>query len=579
MLVKFRGRRPAFVPRTRSVVEPTTFREPRRLGTTSTEAATMDSEKVNRREPDPELPCASSRSRENFALVSLFVLLFAASLRGQGKIECGQILSGSLRSSERDFWTFEAEVGDMIVLSSRTTNNRFGSFSVVMDLFGPSDGRVPIARSLSGVNEIAALETGTYVVVARDSNLSVDGTGSYLLGLERLAPLERQCRFRALRCGERLGNGISSLEQDLFRIEARAGDLVSIVLQTTNNRFGSFSARADLYPPDLSLDPIMTGFASEQEFVLPFDGTYTLRIRDSNYGVDGTGSYLLHVLGLDPFCDCNGNGVRDDADQRDGTSLDENDNEVPDECDIGAFVTLRETEPGVVNVESFVDVPIRGGEAGFSYDSTVIASISVEAGPALPASAEVTVDMNPDRSACSGLSGSDGAFTVAWVNSETEDVVTPRGNRHLLTIRAEFQPGLDAGACSPIRFVSCLGGATPIENTVVSRGGDALEGSWTDGATCQPLVPVTFRRSDANGDGRFNVADPVVILMCSFLSQACSGCPDARDANDDGLVDMSDAVYLFNWRFGDGPPPPGPFPACGADPSADGLECLGITCP
>jgi hypothetical protein len=70
----------------------------------------------------------------------------------------------------------------------------------------------------------------------------------------------------------------------------------------------------------------------------------------------------------------------------------------------------------------------------------------------------------------------------------------------------------------------------------------------------------------------FDISDAVVILTCLFLDVACRECQDASDANDDGAVDMSDATYLVNWRFGSRVAPPPPFPACGADPTADDLE-------
>ncbi|MBI4601577.1 MAG: hypothetical protein HY721_06415 [Planctomycetes bacterium] len=51
-----------------------------------------------------------------------------------------------------------------------------------------------------------------------------------------------------------------------------------------------------------------------------------------------------------------------------------------------------------------------------------------------------------------------------------------------------------------------------------------------------------------------------------------------RDANDDRVIDISDAVYLLHGLFLGGPlpPPPGPPPAeCGKDPpvSPSALGC------
>jgi hypothetical protein len=82
-----------------------------------------------------------------------------------------------------------------------------------------------------------------------------------------------------------------------------------------------------------------------------------------------------------------------------------------------------------------------------------------------------------------------------------------------------------------------------------------------------------FRRGDANGDGRFDISDPISILGCLFLGDACPSCRDAADANDDGLFDITDAVYILYWRFLDGTRPAAPHPDCGPDPTADDVDC------
>ncbi len=47
---------------------------------------------------------------------------------------------------------------------------------------------------------------------------------------------------------------------------------------------------------------------------------------------------------------------------------------------------------------------------------------------------------------------------------------------------------------------------------------------------------------------------------------------EQRDSNNDGQIDISDALHLLFYLFG-GPPPPPPGPpssSCGADPDAPG---------
>jgi hypothetical protein len=48
---------------------------------------------------------------------------------------------------------------------------------------------------------------------------------------------------------------------------------------------------------------------------------------------------------------------------------------------------------------------------------------------------------------------------------------------------------------------------------------------------------------------------------------------DAIDSNDDGGLDISDALFTLNFLFDSGPQPPSPYPFPGTDPSPDGLSC------
>jgi hypothetical protein len=82
---------------------------------------------------------------------------------------------------------------------------------------------------------------------------------------------------------------------------------------------------------------------------------------------------------------------------------------------------------------------------------------------------------------------------------------------------------------------------------------------------------VRFRRGDANGDGDWNLADPITILGYLFADRPVE-CEKAADANGSGGVDIADAVYSLAYDFAGGPPPPAPYPDCGRD-DADALAC------
>ncbi len=82
-----------------------------------------------------------------------------------------------------------------------------------------------------------------------------------------------------------------------------------------------------------------------------------------------------------------------------------------------------------------------------------------------------------------------------------------------------------------------------------------------------------FIRGDANDDGKVNLADAVWILGELMRSGPSTRCPEAADVNDDGARDVSDAVYLLQYRFLHGPTIPYPHPRCGADAFGVALGC------
>jgi hypothetical protein len=93
-----------------------------------------------------------------------------------------------------------------------------------------------------------------------------------------------------------------------------------------------------------------------------------------------------------------------------------------------------------------------------------------------------------------------------------------------------------------------------------------VDGSFTVTSQC-------FIRGLCNPQAGFDIADPIFLLVHLFNGGVVLTCRDACDANDDGELDQSDAVFAFWHLFLGGPAPPAPFPNCGADPSGDFLDC------
>ncbi len=82
-----------------------------------------------------------------------------------------------------------------------------------------------------------------------------------------------------------------------------------------------------------------------------------------------------------------------------------------------------------------------------------------------------------------------------------------------------------------------------------------------------------FVRGDANADERLNVSDAIFVLLFVYRGGQEPICLDAADANDDGLLDLGDAVTLLGHLFGATEVLPEPYPEIGPDPTSDTLGC------
>jgi hypothetical protein len=68
---------------------------------------------------------------------------------------------------------------------------------------------------------------------------------------------------------------------------------------------------------------------------------------------------------------------------------------------------------------------------------------------------------------------------------------------------------------------------------------------------------------DANGDGVINVSDVVYLINYLFIGGPAPEPLKQGDANGDGVINASDIVYLINYLFVGGPPPAYGCPAAG----------------
>ena len=91
----------------------------------------------------------------------------------------------------------------------------------------------------------------------------------------------------------------------------------------------------------------------------------------------------------------------------------------------------------------------------------------------------------------------------------------------------------------------------------------------------------SFARGDVNDDGTVDISDAVFAL--GFFFTAGSDAPHCRrslDVNDDAQLNVADPVFLLTTLFSSGVQPPPPYPDCGPDPTPDLLGCVEFeTCP
>ena len=75
-----------------------------------------------------------------------------------------------------------------------------------------------------------------------------------------------------------------------------------------------------------------------------------------------------------------------------------------------------------------------------------------------------------------------------------------------------------------------------------------------------------FLRGEANGDGKYDIGDPIATLGFLFNGSRVPSCLEAADANGDGKVDIGDPIWSLGFLFLGKLAPPAPFPRPGISP-------------
>jgi Zn-dependent metalloprotease len=245
---------------------------------------------------------------------------------------------------------------------------------------------------------------------------------------------------------------------------------------------------------------------------------------------------------------------------------------------IGEFDELS----GVGSVEVAVSIGEETNNPGFpndtqgfsmslAHDPSVLVSVSLAAAPAL---AGMNGSSGPDFMTETMLPG---GITVGVVYSFAgQETLAFSNQTEVLIIGYDTNAAAIAGStvavASALQWTSTIG-TSSVDNLVVV-GGAAYAPDPIDGVVVlTPVAAGGFDRGDCNVDGSFDIADIIHSLNGLFVGGSFS-CVDACDINDDGLVNVADPVYGLGSQFSGGPLPPAPHGACGADPTADSLDCV-----
>jgi hypothetical protein len=220
---------------------------------------------------------------------------------------------------------------------------------------------------------------------------------------------------------------------------------------------------------------------------------------------------------------------------------------------------------------------IEGTDAGdlldFGFDATSLVEAQTGGGGALEKDGE-------DAGEVVG-------FTSAVVLSFTKPVeLSPTraqsvARAHYLLHADEAAPDRTPGQ---VRFEDRLEGSQqPIANLLTVAGRTVFPSALVP-LEVRPFIAggpevAPFVRGDANNDGKVDIADVVWCINELVRNGRRTVCPRAADVNGDGLYDLSDPMYLVQWHYLQGPSPPHPFPDCGVDSKPGGPECPDGTVP
>ena len=145
-----------------------------------------------------------------------------------------------------------------------------------------------------------------------------------------------------------------------------------------------------------------------------------------------------------------------------------------------------------------------------------------------------------------------------------EDTLAPQDNAEIAV--AQYDLLGPAGSVSELTI--CETGNPLALISVSFIGGDTVP--TTQGGMIE-IVGNSFLRGDCDGNGEFNgLLDAIRAFDWGFQGLNMPPCIEACDGDANGTFNaLIDGLFIASHQFLGGPPPPAPFPACGADPQLE----------
>lgn len=182
-------------------------------------------------------------------------------------------------------------------------------------------------------------------------------------------------------------------------------------------------------------------------------------------------------------------------------------------------------------------------------------------------------------------SGQQGAVSAIVLSFTEKKELPPTGDALVLKVTGQIDasgiagPGDTTPPCvvAPTDPSSpgLRGAGQPVKTAITVAGNTRNPGVCGAAISLSGARQGRFVRGNSNDDSKNDIADAVWIINELFRNGPPTVCRDAADANNDGMVDTSDALYLIGYQFQGQAAPPAPFDGCGVDPEGDedGLTC------